>query len=509
MSFVLPILPMTKTVIIALDFPSNYVNASFKEQLQFLETHVQKVIDLLKKDHNDADEWIISWREYGLNNNAKDIFISSEQKASFKNIMNTLSNKDPRLSIVGTVATKRLINLSDKERAARKITGIAEAYKVNAQFAATKQFNLHKEQSECLVNRNFYLIRNTAYVFSKGQCRQRHDKLTPFEETKGLNNGLFRPGANRSRSNLLHANLGIEICMEHQCGVLGKTTPPESLPTIQMVVSASTALVPTSCVSPYVVHIDSVQPIRLITTKDPGDAEVSLYTYDFSDPNLKAEAPQTLREAVMDDIGVSLESGDDFDIESLLFDGTHKEILQPDDYVILLKIAIEKYIESSKALLGKGIDFEQLDSLQPSLLWLLSKVSSLACVNQEEDKKLFNKLVCYAILNQDATILDNLFKNYMKFFDRSKLGDKFLNFVLKTDNLSLFKLLYDDKLAVDDDRKTLLHLAEKVDASSISQFITQAKMLFFGVRQQVDGCRNQENLRTQYSQCEGNNVITS
>jgi len=136
-------------------------------------------------------------------------------------------------------------------------------------------------------------------------------------------------------------------------------------------------------------------------------------------------------------------------------------------------------------------------------------VSSLACVNQEEDKKLFNKLVCYAILNQDATILDNLFKNYMKFFDRSKLGDKFLNFVLKTDNLSLFKLLYDDKLAVDDDRKTLLHLAEKVDASSISQFITQAKMLFFGVRQQVDGCRNQENLRTQYSQCEGNNVITS
>jgi len=464
---------MSKTVLVALNLPKSYMCTPFTEQLQFLKTHIETVIALLKKEHNDADEWVIAAREYGITDLPNNFQIDRDQKALFKTAMASLSKTDPeiasKLSIIGTTATKRLISQSDKEIVTRKLNKIAQAYKVNAQFNGDEQFRMHQEQSLLLAKQDFYQIRNTAYVFSNGECIQRHDKITPFNESKLISNGIFKPGVDDSQSNVIHGKIGLEICMEHDQGVLAKTTPKASPPPIQLVVSANVRLKPEHCISPYVCQIDGVQPICLVTEQKPNECDVSLYSYDFDKPVLTPKAPQTMHDYVFSRLSTLIEQDTAFNIEKLLYDNHNKEILQRDDYVKLLKLSAEKY---------NCKDNTSRAAIRPILAFVLLKLASLGYPLDSHYRELFIANLCGDIAENDPTALP-LVLDYRPLLEHTVLEEELLNYIFDQDRAELFDLFYGDRLdeigaqRFDSSADTLLHLVVKFDAPKITKLLLQ------------------------------------
>jgi hypothetical protein len=140
-----------------------------------------------------------------------------------------------------------------------------------------------------------YVVKNTAYVFSKGAYVAKHEKMNPFNETrhfKPADKVIFKPGKEQIEfkfetgkiihSPIINETFGIEICAEH--GNLKKLlaeTPHKSPPLIQFLLSNIIKLERLSIVSPYVVHIDPAYKIQLITDIDKDKVQISLDSCDI------------------------------------------------------------------------------------------------------------------------------------------------------------------------------------------------------------------------------------
>lgn len=277
-----------------------YVEKSFEEQLKEMEKKIRKVCEQLKQ--TDKDQWIISWKEYGLTNgfvgDHKNRYLSLEQKAELKRVMKALTSEFPKLTIIsGTVATKRVVNLKNQPE---KSTDLEEAFTRTAEPSEELDAYVILAGEKELTGEDLNVVRNTAYVFSGGECTGRHDKTALFNETEHFYPDapvVFRPGKGRSHSPLIDTRFGVEICREHALGVMSDSIQPQiQIPLMQFVLSDSVSFRPDQMVSPYAIHIDSFYPIRLIT--DIANPEVTLYSYDVltEDAELKRVIPQNRKE---------------------------------------------------------------------------------------------------------------------------------------------------------------------------------------------------------------------
>lgn len=430
---------MSNTVVVALKLP-NYV-PSFSEQLVNAEVQIENICKQLAAKHKGED-WIIACPEYGFTNGKAGRYITSEQKTKLKELMIKLTKAHPNLSIVSTMATKRLIASTDKARTIKKILGIAEAYDANSQFEQSPEFLAHRQQCADLsgVNEDFNLVRNTAYVFSGGQCVARHDKRTPFKETYWLNNGIFRPGNKRSLANIINAKLGIEICMEHSAGILAKQkTPP---PSLQLIVSNTTPLNLSHCVSPYVVHVDAIEPVQLITRDKQSSPEITLYDYNVATATLAPVEPMTRADALVKSIRDKLGSVEVAAVfDELLVDGQGHELLTKDHYQTLLTIAARYYCQYTRlSQANYGNLKKPLTNISFVLLNLLEKASPYA--NSFSEPSFVNLVLKAAILNHDLDLTSLLLVNYRAAIDDSLFKDKdLLSLVLNNKRQDLVGIL--------------------------------------------------------------------
>ncbi len=345
---------MARTHVITLKLPPNFNYASFDQQLKMMETNIRTICDQLNEMKEQTEEWIITWPEYGLSNGT-DRYITSKQKhEKLKSLMQKLTLTYKKLTIVGgTVATTREFNKKvDPVKWQLKVDGIKAAYNINKDLSKSV-IGTYEEQKHILLLEKFTLVRNTAYVFSKGQCIARHDKITPFEETESLSHSIFRPGQERSQEIVISPDLAVEICLEHSEGMLAKKSLT-SKPTIQLVVSNSIACNPKHCISPYVIHADILKPPLLLTDIPKADLEVIASSYDMLTGRLTPTEPTTMKSYAFRNLRESIIAGE-FDLLSLpskfymeylkkrLLNHQNQHILDIHDYLLFILFICNRY----------------------------------------------------------------------------------------------------------------------------------------------------------------------
>jgi len=474
---------MPKNIVVALKIPNVFGEKPFATQLKDLEEHIRKVCQFLNTPENADKKWIIAWQEYGLTDGADNPYLSSAQKDEFKKVMQAITKDFKQLTIIGgTVSSSRPIPLRQKRRAANKISEIREAYRSNAYFNMDDKFRQHRVESEQRMRKNFDLIRNTCYVFANDACIARHDKVTPYGETKFLSTGVYRPGYEDSLSNIVQPEVGVEICLEHALGVMAKALPKELYPLLQIIVSASTTIQSSNCVSPYVIHVDSRQPVRLITDVAEKDAEVALYSYEiYSDEKTLTPVPgQTKRayafESLREALAVNTKPGD---ISSIVLDCNDRSLLTADDYISLLGLAAAKYIRNtllSRTEPKKESYIQCIDNTKEFLGGLLDYVALYIPISES---RLLEDLLLMVVANKDTVLLEKLLGNYHHVLKNALLCEPVVTFVIKHDLGQLFEFIVEERLkssvnqAVTANGDTALHLAVKYNAVNVTRMLLQ------------------------------------
>lgn len=381
---------MHKIAVVALDIreilnPSayeDYKQLSFDKKLELIQQKIEAILAELAIKENDADEWVISWREYGLQKSHMR-YIDMVDRANLKVVMAALTAKYPKLTIIsGTVATVRITTSLMTDKHDEKLSKVQEGYAENKKiFQDDRPFKAHRKQSRTLIAKKHVgsamIVRNTSYVFHAGKCIARHDKSAPFTETEGLPKDfvMFRPGRGRSKPALINDRYAIEICREHDVGLLATQlkTQKQAPPKIQFVLSASITILPWNIACPYMVHLDSYENVSLIT-EDKNNSGVVLYKYNlFENDKLVPVAARPAREVV---------------ISNLLNQASNGHVPEVDEYIkhdYFTAAEAEQFLEILlKMILLKDIDKKYPGSQYGPLDYIDFRVSRLM--------RYFNKL---------------------------------------------------------------------------------------------------------------------
>jgi len=340
---VMPIVSMPHIHVVPVILSGAFYDASFDDQLRQMEIHIRFICGELSKMKEQTEKWMIAWHEYGLTN-GPDRYITPTQKRQFQKVMQDLTrNYYPKLTIVGgTVATKRMID-KDPAKRQKKIAEIKSAYETNQNLIS---YDIMRYYDESILSLDeFFLVRNTAYVFSKDGIK-RFDKRIPAEETNSLDNSIFIPGVPGIGKN----ELAVQICLDHNVLVEDLTFKP----LIQMIVSNTTFCDPQRCFSPYVIQIDSTQPLLFLTDIPKEKLEVIVTSYDMFTGRLVPITPQTLKHYTLRNLQrnitesiIDLSSSSISDqmesFKSLLLNHQNQHIVDPGDYLALIKFILEKY----------------------------------------------------------------------------------------------------------------------------------------------------------------------
>ncbi len=359
---------MAHTHVVHLNFSSDFNDASFNNQLQNIDIHIRTICERLAQSKIQTDQWIITWHEYGLTN-GPDRYITSEQKRKLKSLMQKLTEKYQKLMIVsGTVATKRLIT-NKQENSEHKVNQITQSYLLN-DYAGSFVLFLFEQMKSVLSLEEFILVRNTAYVFSKGECIKRHDKLIPIDETSGLDNAIIRLGIGRNQENQINSNLILQICAEHSEGRLINSS--QTTPLIQMIVSNTISCSPQKCISPYVIHIDKYYPTRLITDTLEENLEVIVSSYSMSEGRLTSIAPTTFYQYAFENLRERIinnkikfhkfESEKEYilqlnikELKGLVLNNQNQHIFSSNDYKSFLKLVFDIHDITAARQFAKGL----------------------------------------------------------------------------------------------------------------------------------------------------------
>lgn len=269
------------------------------KKLEWLENRVIAICEDLKIKAPEA-AWIICWREYGMTNGPDKRAVSSDIKTIFKKKMLNLTQQYPNVIIVaGTLSTAKHYEAKNE----KKLDSIKAYYAEHGWIKEEElKVNLEKQQQisiqekkitelkTTLPEAGFDVVRNTCYVFSGGFI-WRHDKMAPMEETNEnchLQNSIFQPAGSIRNLNSLYAMrhpikwkhsiiFQVEICREHEFGVLKKTGG--SKPLIHFILSDSTDLKLEHIHGEYTVQLDSMYKPRLILSSDEKWNEIPIHFY--------------------------------------------------------------------------------------------------------------------------------------------------------------------------------------------------------------------------------------
>lgn len=431
---------------------------AFDDQLLELERQIHTICRKLTKMKKDDPEWVIAWQEHGLTG-TKSRYLSVDQKAKLKSVMKKLTLKYPRLTIVcGTILTKRSIDLQDFEKTNATIKQLTEAYDFNKKFNLdNKKFEKHRGAILELTKPvpEYYVIRNTCYIFLETLFTEenvvRHDKINPFEETTFFTHAVFRPGIGRGHRNYINRDISVEICFEHSLGIIAKKVGMEPIALVQLIISDSTDFIPKHQVSPYAVHIDSMNKTRLITEVRKEDVEIELYSYDFlANPSTFNEVkPQTAREYLMEYLCENMGQNQLFcdNLEQVSQDRKKNSILTTYDYLILMRKAVNLYNQYSGVCLVDEYAFIEKDKintiLKPKLIEFLRKLSSYDRICEERD--LLEKFLSNVVKMKDKLLLKILINQYHHVLDYVLFQDNFIVFLIESRNIALFNALFENR----------------------------------------------------------------
>lgn len=297
--------------------------------------------------------------------------------------------------VSGTIATKRTVHRQNSTKWKHQVGKIKEAYDINKGLSITV-IPTYENSAHVLSSSKFLLVRNTVYVFAKNKCIARHDKNTPLDETASLNNSIFRPGIGRNRANQINFKLSVQICLEQNTGALVKFI--KNIP-LQLVVSNSTICDSQKVFSPYMVQVDKYLPTLLLTNTPTEKLEVIVSNYDMSSCHLIAVEPTTLyhhtfknlREAIIQnrmsinnlfsEVPCNLEVKMLYMVyfKRMVLDHQNQHILNTADYMLFIKLILEKYgLPSSRnfasAILSLFIENTSNDPQQTSFQQYLTQL---------------------------------------------------------------------------------------------------------------------------------------
>lgn len=228
-------------------------------QIVHIVQRINKICEKLKRSSPDS-LWLFTWREYGITN-FESRFLTNDIKTFLKQAMQALTKEYPQLVIVsGTIAVKKRFQ---SEKTVTKLKKLQVHYLENLKINKINYADTTISDAEIARIRTYLessdqyqsidVVRNTCYVFAKGMCIGRHDKVTAYHETKDrntiLNEAFFQPGKSKKNPAIFHIpnndnpiTIGIEICVEHDYGILKSyakdTGSPK--PFIHLVLSDST-----------------------------------------------------------------------------------------------------------------------------------------------------------------------------------------------------------------------------------------------------------------------------
>ncbi|MDR3490642.1 MAG: hypothetical protein P4M12_01200 [Gammaproteobacteria bacterium] len=304
----------SRTLIICLDLKrrnayTKYESLDAVAKIKKLIARITTICDQLAQTEPQA-LWIITWRENGITD-ANSNYVSTLSKTYLKEELSKLSLQYTQLAIIGGLSSvksvrdvgcnKKIIEIEDCYNAYQAFVTNEKNITLNAQWAKhLKQFTLLKNNRSTQLN----IMRNTAYIFQQGNV-MKHDKVLPFNETIDSKsqqefNHVFQPAkANNANHffNLTHPiskkiiTIGIEICFEHNRGILKKQANNNEAVDIHFILSDCVELECSYFYGKYVVHVDSRFDTSIIKTDLHSDksTDVFLYVNNLLEDNLELD----------------------------------------------------------------------------------------------------------------------------------------------------------------------------------------------------------------------------
>jgi hypothetical protein len=143
---------------------------------------------------------------------------------------------------------------------------------------------------------HYILVRNTAYVFTNGECVARHDKVAPYYELGDAPrpNELFQPATKKRHSPYIKLKfadgttlpIGVEICREHLVGVLKRECMrinKNQNPVIHFLLSNWISSCNKHVVGDYFMHVDSEEIHSVVAKSDNQQVQVVQYRNNLFD----------------------------------------------------------------------------------------------------------------------------------------------------------------------------------------------------------------------------------
>lgn len=236
---------------------------------------------------------------------------SSQTKKALKDILSELTQKYPHLALYIPITTKKEASLEKSneilasyEKDEFKIITDIEDKKSNLK---SRQFEWHKNKAKQIVsnyseNDKVFSRRNTCFFSYKGNI-YRLDKMAPFEEID-KENEIYKIGA-KNKNTVRYLNMqdqenspfsvAMEMCREHCMGFVRnkekeldkKEQTVEHSTLIHLVLSGSISPIFKNISGKYFIHIDLVEPFKMILKKDIPEEqqEVQFFVNDLLENN--------------------------------------------------------------------------------------------------------------------------------------------------------------------------------------------------------------------------------
>ncbi len=280
------------------------------ERLQFVVDHISEASEKLSKQYPNH-MIIYSLNEYFLQSSSSAFQSDQILKKSFKQTLSDLSKKFPNIVIIaGTLLTQKTFN--DKAMIKERLKLIKSAYDHVQIYHQTpdltdEERTALKELTNEVANlQSLIVVRNTCYVFQDGEIIFRHDKTSAKGERGRAKidhpHVIFQPGKKGKKhdTSLTHFKMKhfktknpitchIEICLEHQAGVVLKQEDlhsPAGL--IHFVLSDWTSINPYALVGKVAVHSDSFFMTKLFMLDADPMPNLQFYVCDLMEADSKA-----------------------------------------------------------------------------------------------------------------------------------------------------------------------------------------------------------------------------
>jgi ankyrin repeat protein len=276
---------------------STYKLLSAKDKIALLQKGIIFACETLKQKElkneiNKDSMWIISWREHGISE-AGSNYATIQTKALLTATMEKLTTTYQKLTIIaGTMKTKRHI---DAKHQATLMQHIQKRYenlndiKELERDSVNEQAKAHQlkflKVMQTTDQTGLSVVRNTCYYFPGSYKRSKSAAWNEIDmDEKSVE--IFYPGKTDNIASTLtlrnnkKINIGVEICYEHDLGVLQHTNAKKVF--LHLILSDSTAMHARYLNGIHNIQIDSSHGVRFITSANKNDPKILVYQLDMN-----------------------------------------------------------------------------------------------------------------------------------------------------------------------------------------------------------------------------------